>query len=140
MRPSSHMGGVAIIALALTLCVASVAQANSAFDPAEAVPAQVAGDVAPATALDSGCGSGNGCVWDTIDFSGSKVVFNTGDAGTLIALGSFDRSAKNNYGNRRMRFFAGNGDLLSCINAGGSDHNLYARTDFLTIGALDNNC
>ncbi len=143
MQIGTHRFSTAIVG-ALVSCLVLAATAlgtgpeasSSSSDPG--IPADVAGDVVPAALADDGCGSGNGCVWENADFAGTKVVFNENDAGKVIILGGFNRSAKNRFGDRRMRFFAENGDLLSCINAGGSDRNLYGRTYRLAIGAADN--
>ena len=92
------------------------------------------------SALDTGCGDGNGCVWTQIDFEGSKAVFGAGDAGQTINLGSYDRSAKNRFNARFMAFYRGNGSFLSCINPGNNDRNLYLETDLLVIGGSGSHC
>ena len=98
------------------------------------------GAIVPGSVADTTCDSGKGCVWTNVDFTGSKSVFGTADAGTTIILGSYDASAKNSFGNRRMRFFASNGDFLSCINGGNSDRSLNSRTYRLDIGAIGVTC
>lgn len=109
----------------------------ASVDPTAAVPIGSLGGV---SSLSPNCGSGNGCVYTQIDFNGSKTTFGVGDAGKIIDLGSFDRSAANRFNARYMAFYRGNGSFLSCINDGKNDRNLFAATDILVIGGSGSNC
>ena len=130
--------------VALFLFTASNATAAAAAKPPATINVEAAVPIASGeltiSALDGGCGDGNGCVWTQIDFDGSRNVFGPGDAGQSINLSSYDRSAKNRFNARFMAFYRGNGTFLSCINPGNNDRNLPLETDLLLIGGSGTHC
>lgn len=142
----------AITAVLLVAALPATAQQKgstppASVDPTQAVPIQAAPIVIPGAGIagisamsSPNCGSGNGCVWTQTDFNGSKKSFSASDAGQIIVLGNFDRSAANRFNSRYMAFYRSNGAYLSCVNAGNNDRNLYAETDLLVIGGPGSNC
>lgn len=110
----------------------------ASVDPKSATPAPPAQIESPAV-FSASCDGG--CVWTQQDFNGSKVTFQGSDAGTVITLGSFDRSSKNRFGgNRFMAFYRGNGNLVRCLDKDEQESNLPLSTDFLLIGGLGSQC
>ncbi len=135
----------AVAFLASCFLLVSFAGSARADDPVvEDVPTELPSTLEEGALEDSSCPDFKGCFWEFITYGGSRIEVGTSYAGSWYSLAQFDRSAKNRFGNRRIRIgdFDGSGEIeiVGCIDAGANNSNLPLRADSFRVGALGVTC
>jgi hypothetical protein len=77
---------------------------------------------APGASADSTCGQNRACAWQSVNYGGSKLIWDTSapywNYGWLNTATWCCNSLKNHYGNRRVRFRQGSSGSVGCANPG----------------------
>lgn len=94
----------------------------------------------PAPRATSACADGNGCFWKQAGYDGDRKSADSSWAQQDRFLGTYDRSAKNRFGSRKLTIKDIDFNVVGCIEAGGEDSNLPADSDIFRIGQPGSSC